>query len=668
MLCCSTLLLNINQVIVITTTGYGDIVPISEAEKIFTIVLFFVGTFVFSIVIVHLQDIVAQLDVTADIFKSRSGLLKALLARECVDDSFIARSSAHMARLWALQRGAHSNEIRSYIPPRHYSAALGEALDSALKKLFFVSTCNADFKAAFVSKLVMHSYLRDDFVFHEGEACHSLRIMFQGEVALVPGEKIDSRRSSHADNFFTPRSQSSLLSGYRDSPVREVREREREVTPRFSSVKQGWDHYVRKSTSVFLGATAASGATTSPGKARPSVSLRLQGSVQGSAQGSVQGSARGGGHGEQSAFAKINDGSLGEFEFFTRTHFACSAQALQNTIMFEIDMTTFCELLREHLLENSFLSQLGDKIGSLEKLSTETAVHKLQRNLSNLKMVKMLLSDVAESKTSWIIVPTSWQSQLWNALQLMVIAYVALTVPYCATFRSSATVTIIAVDAVVIIFTIIDIYAHIRLFAVIDRGQLVTEPAQFSQLYFHNDFLLDVFCTLPIPLLVYSATSSHSSFALSRCVQLIRLYKAGHIFDDLLFSAEHLQGLLVSPDVVKVMKTCILVLLFCHITSCIFCALGSHGLLGPGADSWILRNGFEELEPFSIYLRGMLWSMYSATTVGYGCITLATDSERILAMFVTIFGAVLCNAGVAAVLSSIIANNDQQSSTARLVE
>ena len=38
--------------------------------------VFFVGTCVFAMVIIHLHDIVSQLDVTSDIFQSRQGEMK----------------------------------------------------------------------------------------------------------------------------------------------------------------------------------------------------------------------------------------------------------------------------------------------------------------------------------------------------------------------------------------------------------------------------------------------------------------------------------------------------------------------------------------------------------------------------------------------------------------
>ena len=67
---------------VLTTTGYGDITPVSDTERGFNIVVFIVGTLIYAMVVAHLEEIVSQLDVTVDIFKTRLNRVQAFLSRE----------------------------------------------------------------------------------------------------------------------------------------------------------------------------------------------------------------------------------------------------------------------------------------------------------------------------------------------------------------------------------------------------------------------------------------------------------------------------------------------------------------------------------------------------------------------------------------------------------
>ena len=67
---------------VLTTTGYGDITPVSDLERIFNIIVFVMGTLMYATVIAHMEDIVSQLDVTKKIFTRKVNRIQAFLKRE----------------------------------------------------------------------------------------------------------------------------------------------------------------------------------------------------------------------------------------------------------------------------------------------------------------------------------------------------------------------------------------------------------------------------------------------------------------------------------------------------------------------------------------------------------------------------------------------------------
>lgn len=70
----------------VSTVGYGDVVAISKNERIYNVLVFLVGTSVYAMAIVHLQDIVAQLNVTSGIFKARCDRISSFLQREGAAD------------------------------------------------------------------------------------------------------------------------------------------------------------------------------------------------------------------------------------------------------------------------------------------------------------------------------------------------------------------------------------------------------------------------------------------------------------------------------------------------------------------------------------------------------------------------------------------------------
>ncbi len=79
-------------------------------------------------------------------------------------------------------------------------------------------------------------------------------------------------------------------------------------------------------------------------------------------------------------------------------------------------------------------------------------------------------------------------------------------------------------------------------------------------------------------------------------------------------------------------------------------------LLGEPLETWIIADEMEEEPMGRRYLRSFYWSLYTITTIGYGSVPIVTIGERVLAMFAMAVGAVICDAGLTAVLASILAS------------
>ena len=120
----------------------------------------------------------------------------------------------------------------------------------------------------------------------------------------------------------------------------------------------------------------------------------------------------------------------------------------------------------------------------------------------------------------------------------------------------------------------------------------------------------------------------------------------------------------IAPDKVRVTKLILSVCYLGHVSSCIFCLIGL-GAAAKGVDNWIEFNDYKGLSPLSLYLRGYYWAFYTIVTVGFGSISMVSGVERVFAMSLMIIGAIICDAGITAMFSSIIANTDKLSGITR---
>jgi len=70
------------------------------------------------------------------------------------------------------------------------------------------------------------------------------------------------------------------------------------------------------------------------------------------------------------------------------------------------------------------------------------------------------------------------------------------------------------------------------------------------------------------------------------------------------------------------------IMVFSHIVACAFYFFTK--LNGFEEDSWVVRGGFRNDEPSSLYMTALYWTYTTISTVGYGDITAASPGERFL--------------------------------------
>lgn len=155
-------------------------------------------------------------------------------------------------------------------------------------------------------------------------------------------------------------------------------------------------------------------------------------------------------------------------------------------------------------------------------------------------------------------------------------------------------------------------------------------------------------------------------FVVARGLYLIRLPRvAVHIHTLLARASDFTAGRLsLPPDKLRVAAAVACVCYMAHVTCCALCLIG-RSEQARGGDNWIDVNDFANLPALSIYLRGYFWAIYTIVTVGFGSVAIATSAERVFAMSVMIVGAIMCDAGITAMLSSIIASADKLSGETR---
>lgn len=88
-----------------TTTGYGDIVPLTNVERIFICVVQIAGKFLFGIIVGDIASTLANLEISRQNFESRFQAIKTYLLDQQANNSIIERVQKYFDYLWSTDRG-----------------------------------------------------------------------------------------------------------------------------------------------------------------------------------------------------------------------------------------------------------------------------------------------------------------------------------------------------------------------------------------------------------------------------------------------------------------------------------------------------------------------------------------------------------------------------------
>ena len=379
-------------------------------------------------------------------------------------------------------------------------------------------------------------------------------------------------------------------------------------------------------------------------------------------------------------YTTLSNCVIGEGEFFMRSFQPCTAHSEGNSESFVLSYNSFWDILLEERKADQFKSSLRDSLDSLHKNSIAYMIEKVKSNLKNAKMNKMMQDDNKEEALKYrVFLPDSLFKRSWDVVGMVATIYYGTKIPFMIAFGFEPGTSDHVLDGIALVFFLLDIYMHYNHFSVLTEGRILMKREEFRLIYVRKRLPFDIICSLPVYFLVYLIVGEGNGgwiwlFALNNFFRVKRFSKYLRNFFNLV---ESFTGNQISTGVMRIVETFVLVCMIAHWTASIFYYIGrleneSAGLSSDGNPcydrkdcSWVLKQfGSESSEEGGTYsgkyLTSFYWALYTISTTGYGNITLVTDQEKLFAMVAMIIGAILCDAGITAILTALIENKDHQ--------
>ena len=360
---------------------------------------------------------------------------------------------------------------------------------------------------------------------------------------------------------------------------------------------------------------------------------------------------------------------VGESSFFLFEPHICTARAADSSEVFQLGMDAFVTALCECELVEHFTEYLVAHHHTLE--SAKASMMKTIHNLSSSKMVHFLDADDGKVKVPrGVVLPDNKIRVAWDIGAFIGLIYIIISVPTKISFPSKTmgispdkefdNIGSFMADLFVDVFFVVDIYFRARKFAVVKDGFLITTPKEFGKIYRNEESAIDLVSSIPLSILVYFGGVNGRVYGLCRLLQFLRVVRFGKYLDSIVEFINTRTTFVVTTASLRVCQIFMVILFLCHWCCCIFHFIGD---TGNSQLTWILSDELQDEGLAKRYLRSFFWAMYTITTIGYGSVPVVTISERVFAMMTMAVGAVICDAGLTAVLASIVANKDRQAST-----
>ncbi|GMH74967.1 hypothetical protein TL16_g06612 [Triparma laevis f. inornata] len=361
-------------------------------------------------------------------------------------------------------------------------------------------------------------------------------------------------------------------------------------------------------------------------------------------------------------FMTVNQGSLlGEGEFFNHEPRCSAAQAAEYSSGFVLYHDDLFKLLGKDLRhERIFHQQVKE---CKDRIDTTGKMEKMKQNLKaggKMAQMMMLNDDIVEKK-AFVLLPDDARRRQWDTFLLLCMICNLLCVPLRVAFYgesmtdSDNEVAWMVGGVLLDVVFWIDIGLNFKYFAVINNGLLINEKEEFKELYLWGRFKWDLLASLPCDILVWaSGETVVRTIALVRCARFIHLLRLPGLLQSVIDFLEE-NGVRFTAGVWHCTRMVFFVLLTTHWFACILYYIAVLQGLDDGK-SWTSGTILEDegLNIAEKYTLTLYWSVYTVTLVGYGDVQLKSNVEMIFAVVCMLTGSVLCDAGITAIMSSIV--------------
>lgn len=184
----------------ITTVGYGDVVPISMKETLYTLFIVLIGGILYPAVIGATASSLQKIDGIRKGFLVKISNIRRYMELRNLPESLKHKIIQYYDYIWSRQHGVDELSILSDLPSVMRADATKELIGETLRNLPFFESLDSDLLKAFYSCIIPTTFLPEEYFIFSHETGNGLYIIKYGKASVgSPLHKIsESGKAYHA--------------------------------------------------------------------------------------------------------------------------------------------------------------------------------------------------------------------------------------------------------------------------------------------------------------------------------------------------------------------------------------------------------------------------------------------------------------------------------------
>jgi voltage-gated potassium channel len=173
----------------LTTVGYGDISPVTDLQKIWTMIVEILGVVVYGYVIGNVASLLSNIDVAKAGFIKQMEDINRYLSYKSIPKKLKQKVNNYYQYIWDNRLGHGDSGILSNLPPSLRTEILLHINRQLIEQVPFFKDTDKEFINDIIAHLQPKVFLPDDFIFMKGDIGRCMYFISSGTVDVLSEDK-----------------------------------------------------------------------------------------------------------------------------------------------------------------------------------------------------------------------------------------------------------------------------------------------------------------------------------------------------------------------------------------------------------------------------------------------------------------------------------------------